>query len=82
MKEKKSRPCLMKKTRVIDDKGEKCIQYSYQCTSHMSASCLLLTLITIIDRQWQRAWAEEKTDDDHYHMIDRVYNHENKLDFI
>jgi len=44
----------------------------------MSEYCLLLTTTTTSSVDNDNEY-ERKTDDNRYHMINRVYNHENKL---
>lgn len=64
--------------RVNDDKRKNVFEYSYRRTSHMSDYCLLLTTTTSSSVDNDNEY-ERKTDDNRYHMINRVYNHENKL---
>ncbi len=47
----------------------------------MSEYCLLLTTTTTSSVDNDNEY-ERKTDDNRYHMINRVYNHENKLSNI
>jgi len=67
--------------RVNDDKRKNVFQYSYRRTSHMSEYCLLLTTTTTSSVDNDNEY-ERKTDDDRYHVINRVYNHKNKLSTI
>jgi hypothetical protein len=47
----------------------------------MSEYCLLLTTTTTSSVDNDNEY-ERKTDDNRYHVINRVYNHENKLAYL